>query len=243
MNQEMYHEWAKHYDYENIELRVLKQHNIDFTNKIVLEVGCGTGRFTNRIIPSAREIVAIDPCESAIELCKKHTTDNNVTYIVGTLEDLNIPSNMFDYVVFSWSMYLIENKVLNLQIAHSALKQDGALIVLQASSGEFEEEGNKLYETYSPIREYSSTNSVLEEALHNTFGNVDRDEIKTHFIFSSIDEVVDYALMFVEDSEGKYPSEDVISLFKNTITKYKQDDGTFKLTDIVDLFISWKKMF
>lgn len=23
MNQEMYHEWAKHYDYENIELRVL----------------------------------------------------------------------------------------------------------------------------------------------------------------------------------------------------------------------------
>ena len=55
MNGIKYAEWASHYDPENLEIKFLHTHGINFLNSRVIEVGCGTGRFTKRIINDCRD--------------------------------------------------------------------------------------------------------------------------------------------------------------------------------------------
>ena len=68
----------------------------------VLEIGCGDGRLTRRYALTAKSVLAIDPEENAI--ARLAGALPNVDARVAGVEDLALPPNSIDIVLFAWSL-------------------------------------------------------------------------------------------------------------------------------------------
>lgn len=241
MNGRKYAEWASHYDPDQLEIRCLKKHKIDFANKRVLEVGCGTGRFTKIIIPDCEEITCIDPDESALEILRSSIKNEKIQIICGTLESFCFKSGYYDYVVFPWSFYLIHNKIEVLGLAKRYLKSGGSIIIIQAMSGEYEKEIAHLYRRYNSIKAYEQACKSIPLLVEEIFGNTTIDTLTTYFEFDNIEQTIDCSLFFIEDEEGTLPREkDVLSL-KKRLESYTDANGKVIMSDIVSIVIAQKK--
>lgn len=240
MNGIKYAEWAKHYDPQQKELHILQQHGIDFKNKKILEVGCGTGRFTERMLPLCKEIVCIDPDDAALSVLRNNLNDTRITIFKGSLETIDIKKEYFDYVVFPWSMYLIADKEKNLKLAYDSLVMTGTLIILQANSGEYESEIAHLYNKYDSLDAYTMACDKLPNFVKKVFNNVDCDTLYTYFSFNNIDEVIENSLFFVEDEEGYLPNENAIRALRNRLSSYITTNGKIIMSDVVSVFIARK---
>ena len=241
MNGIQYEKWSRHYDPEYKELQILEKHNINFAGKKILEVGCGTGRFTARMLPQCKEITCIDPDDDALTVLKANIVDSRLKIHCGTFDIIPIPRGYYDYVVFSWSMYLIPEKTKNIRLAYDCLKPGGKLIILQANSGEYEEEIAQLYSKYNPLQEYESAYNNLSYLVKNIFGNVTCDTLETFFSFDSVDQVIATSLFFIEDEEGMQPSECAIEELHKRLFSYVTENGKVIMSDIVSIFISRKE--
>jgi len=241
MNGVKYAQWAKYYDPQQKEIHILQQHGIDFENKKILEVGCGTGRFTERVLPFCKEIFCIDPDDVALSVLRTNFNDIRMTIVNGTLETIPIKKECFDYVVFPWSMYLIENKEKNLRLAYDSLVSDGNLIILQANSGEYENEIAQLYRKYDSLDAYTMACDKLPSLIKKVFGNIDCDTLCTYFSFNTIEEVIENSLFFIEDEEGELPNENAINALRNRLNSYITPSGKIIMSDIVSVFIASKE--
>ena len=80
---------------------------IDFDDKDVLEVGCGTGGFTLRHLTGANSILGIDPDSEAIDYLKtrraEFPTNSRIDFLVGDIVDFPLPKESFDVAIFSHS--------------------------------------------------------------------------------------------------------------------------------------------
>lgn len=93
-------------DPEEAETRVLHA-LIDFTEKDVLEIGCGDGRMTWRFAASARSVLALDPVAQSIAEAQAAATAqcrSSVRFQVGDITTAKLPPATFDVAVFSWSL-------------------------------------------------------------------------------------------------------------------------------------------
>lgn len=240
MNGKKYAEWASHYDPNDLEIKMLTTLGIDFNGKRVLEIGSGTGRFTKRILNDCDEITCIDPDANALAVLQDSISSKKVHVICGTLESVKLMPEHYDYVVFPWSMYLISNREEVLSLSKEYLKPNGAIIVLQAMSGEYEEEISKLYRSYNSLAAYSRACDTLPAEVKNVFGNVTSDILTTYFEFNSIDQVVDCSLFFVEDEEGQPPLDTSIDELRERLKTYVTSAGKVVMTDFVSVIIATK---
>jgi ubiquinone/menaquinone biosynthesis C-methylase UbiE len=84
-----YDQWAKTYDTDQNRTRdlagqVLRQANLNFADRKVIEVGCGTGRNTEwltRAAAGARDIVALDFSEEMLARARERVRDPRVRFI------------------------------------------------------------------------------------------------------------------------------------------------------------------
>jgi ubiquinone/menaquinone biosynthesis C-methylase UbiE len=78
----------------------------NWRGKRVLEVGCGNGRLTLRLIKlGVSHILAFDPDAKSIRAARKALPEkykDRVAYRVGNAEHVKQKANQFDIVVFSW---------------------------------------------------------------------------------------------------------------------------------------------
>jgi len=95
-------------DPENNEPRALFEF-ADFSNKHVLEIGCGDGRLTWRYADKAEHVTAIEPSDKQIALARENLPEHlrgRVEFHVVTLEDFatKSKSSVFDLVILSYSL-------------------------------------------------------------------------------------------------------------------------------------------
>ncbi|HSG44988.1 MAG TPA: class I SAM-dependent methyltransferase [Anaerolineales bacterium] len=95
-------------DPENNESRALFEF-ADFTNKHVLEIGCGDGRLTWHYADRAAHVTAIEPSAEQVATAKKNTPYNlqgKVEFHAATLEEFAAKSkpSIFDLVILSYSL-------------------------------------------------------------------------------------------------------------------------------------------
>jgi 2-polyprenyl-3-methyl-5-hydroxy-6-metoxy-1,4-benzoquinol methylase len=95
-------------DPENNEPRALFT-MADFTDRRVLEIGCGDGRLTWRYADRAAHVTAIDPFEGSIRRAKENTPVDLKSHVefrhIG-FEDFaaTSTSSAFDIAILSWSL-------------------------------------------------------------------------------------------------------------------------------------------
>jgi SAM-dependent methyltransferase len=70
-------------------------------NMNVLEIGCGSGYFTQELAKTGAHITAIDISPDLIQLAKKNITSKNVDFILENAYALSFESNRFDSIVGS----------------------------------------------------------------------------------------------------------------------------------------------
>ncbi|HZY10327.1 MAG TPA: SAM-dependent methyltransferase [Bacteroidota bacterium] len=83
-------------------LQLIKQHPHD----TILEIGCAEGFFSGKLSKIAKQVVAIDVSETAIERAKIHYPD--VTFVQTSLEEFSW-NNKFDIVICAETLYYMQD--------------------------------------------------------------------------------------------------------------------------------------
>lgn len=103
---------------------------INLQEKIVLEIGCGSGEMTRLLSGKTQKIVAIDPDNENIK--KASALGNNTIFEIGSGECLRFSNNSFDAVFFTFSLHHQKcDKAL--AEAFRVLRQGGQAIILEPS--------------------------------------------------------------------------------------------------------------
>ena len=96
----------------------------------VLELGCGTGIFTEVIAQNANYVFATDLSDALLENARKRLDKiDTITIQKENCTNTSFTSNKFDTVFMANLIHVIENPSLALQESYRILKDDGLLIV------------------------------------------------------------------------------------------------------------------
>jgi ubiquinone/menaquinone biosynthesis C-methylase UbiE len=95
----------------------------------VLEVACGTGRVTRRLLErSLRELVATDLNEPMIVEARRQTTDPRLTWQVADAQELPFPDASFDAVVCAFGLMFPPDKPRVMRELRRVLRPGGTLL-------------------------------------------------------------------------------------------------------------------
>lgn len=92
----------------------------------ILELGCGDGEFTRRIIGIKSSIVATDITPAVITRAQKNIHSKNVKFLLDNAENLNFKANSFDIVCGISILHHINTKKA-LQESYRVLKKGGSI--------------------------------------------------------------------------------------------------------------------
>ena len=113
----------------------------------VLEVGCGTGQLTKRLVPLGCALTAIDLGASMIEAARERVPGSGVTFQAVAFEDLNAGAGSFDLVISGAAFHWIDPEVRFRQAAR-LLRPGGWLAVTGCSEHYDEPLGSALEELW-----------------------------------------------------------------------------------------------
>ncbi|XP_045196448.2 protein arginine N-methyltransferase 3-like [Mercenaria mercenaria] len=105
-----------------------------FKDKIVLDVGCGTGILSMFAVQAgAQHVYAVDMAEiiyQAMDIARENKLSDKITFIKGKLEDIKLPVEKVDIIISEWMGYflLFESMLDSVLFARAKyLKADGAV--------------------------------------------------------------------------------------------------------------------
>ena len=151
-------------------------------DKIVLDAGCGTGKFLNILEESSRKYIGIDLSNRQLEKAKSKSKKDTSKFICSNLADIKLESNSVDLIISSWVLGTIldleeRNKCLN--ELKRLLKSNGTIILI-------ENDENSEFEKLRDRDKDSRTRVYNNWILSNDFNIEDR--IDTFFKFESVEQ-------------------------------------------------------
>ncbi len=131
---------------EHVEIKRLRKLSTLPSNKIVLEIGCGTGNGSKLIKKyfQAKKIYASDLDKRMIEIAKKKNSDTLISFEVQNATKLKYKSNSFDAIFDLGVIHHIPNWKDSLKELKRVLKPKGQLIIEDLSSETFSTSFGKL---------------------------------------------------------------------------------------------------
>lgn len=120
--------------YEDEQKRLINLYLSDVSRKVLLDLGCGTGRFSRWFASEGADVTGMDFSAGALDIAARQTTGNNPTYYEGSVFELD-GKNAYD-VVFTWGVLTIacrdKEQLLDALVrVRGALKPDGRLLLTE----------------------------------------------------------------------------------------------------------------
>ncbi|XP_059157446.1 protein arginine N-methyltransferase 3-like [Physella acuta] len=82
-----------------------------FEDKLVLDVGCGTGILSMFAVKAgAKHVVAVDQSNiiyQAMDIARENNVHESITFVKGKLEDVDLPIKKFDVIISEWMGYFL----------------------------------------------------------------------------------------------------------------------------------------
>lgn len=126
----------------SVELLEKIVHPFDLTqiqNKVIMEVGVGSGRISNNLLKfDPNKIIAVEPSE-AIQVAKRNIKSNKIDFINIKGQDIDF-ENKFDFVFSIGVIHHIPEYEEVLKKIYKSLKKDGKFIIWV-----YGKEGNEIY--------------------------------------------------------------------------------------------------
>ena len=103
----------------------------DIKGKKILDVGCGDGALTYRIVKKGADVIGIDDSKKGIELAKEIFNKKKVSarFILADVCQMPINDNSIDYVVCSEVIEHLKEPEKMLSEAQRVLKKNGKIII------------------------------------------------------------------------------------------------------------------
>lgn len=111
------------------EWQTLKQLLPDFTGKSVLDLGCGYGWHCIYVAEQgASSVIGVDLSAKMLEVAREKTQEPQVSYIQGSIEDIDFPENSFDIVISSLALHYVPSFEVVAAHVRKFLKPEGVFI-------------------------------------------------------------------------------------------------------------------
>lgn len=149
-------------------------------NKIVLDLGCGTGKFMQKFYKDTIKYYGLDLSEKQLEIAKNKVKGENVDFICCSAENIPLPDNSIDVIISTWvlgTILEIDRRNKAIEEMERVLKKDGVIFLVENDiGGEFEIIRNR----YPNIKRTQDYNNWIES---KEFICVDKFE--TYFKFEN----------------------------------------------------------
>jgi ubiquinone/menaquinone biosynthesis C-methylase UbiE len=144
----------------NLWMQTLEAHLKSIKITRILDLGCGTGRFSEALaIHFMANVVAVDPSAKMLARAHEKQCDSRVRYQQGSAEAISLPSRSVDIIFMSMSFHHFSNRALAARECRRVLREDGLLFV---RTGTREQIGAYPYVPFFP-----SSRAILDELLPN----------------------------------------------------------------------------
>lgn len=179
---------AMEYDKDNIQVKTIHE-TIDFSEKHVLEIGCGNGETSIHLARGTKTYTAIDPDRDQINLAlalPHKEGSHDVLFRVGSGQALAFETGFFDIVLFTLSLHH-QNSQTALGEAFRVLKSGGSLLVIEPlANGEFQQFFH-LFNDETPALE-----AAINALQTSSFDLVKKETFQTIARFESIQDFLTY---------------------------------------------------
>lgn len=152
-------------------------------DKVVLDLGCGTGKFMEKFQNKTIKYYGLDLSKQQLKIAKQKVNNNNVEFICCSAENIPLPDNSVDIIISTWVLGTIlkeDRRQKVLKEMKRVLKKNGNIYLVENDiGGEFEEIRNR----FPDIKRTKEYNDWIEA---NKFDCYSRFE--TYFKFASEEE-------------------------------------------------------
>lgn len=224
---EKFDKWCDSYDPDQKELETV----LTFwspIDKIVLEVGCGSGRFTFQIAPLVKKCIAIDINKEMVEYCMrkklcKGDLKNKLVFNVANAEALPFSDACFDAVFDTWTFSCVKKKSETARGYYRVLKKGGSLIGIEANEGS---EYQDILIKFLPPEATYSLEEELEKPLIKLFGEpIKKVDLHIPYIFSNTKEAYYTILFDLEEWNKVTLNKQMKKELMSMITKFETGRG------------------
>ena len=124
----------------------------------ILDLGCGTGRFSEALaVRFDAEVIGIDPSKKMLEQARRKRRDRRIRYEIGRGESIRLPANSVDVICMSMIFHHFDNPALAALECRRVLR-NGATGFLRAATRE-------RIPSYPYVDFFPPSRPVLEECL------------------------------------------------------------------------------
>ncbi|MDR0723255.1 MAG: class I SAM-dependent methyltransferase [Treponema sp.] len=102
----------------------------------ILDVGCGTGELTKKLVSYSKEIIGIDISENMIHEAKKRNNDEKITYLKVSVEKyFEEADKTFDIIISIAALHHMDEEKI-LQMMKNKLTRNGKIVILDLVKSE-----------------------------------------------------------------------------------------------------------
>ena len=146
----------------DVGMRLMAKLPQNLTNKRVLDLGCGTGYFSQKLIERGADVVCFDLSLAMLAQAKNRCGDDHVAYLQGDAEQLPFADNQFDYVFSSLALQWCQYLTIPLMEIRRVTKLGGKAVfstLLDGSLYELKQAWQKI-DSYQHVNDFGALNQV-----------------------------------------------------------------------------------
>jgi ubiquinone/menaquinone biosynthesis C-methylase UbiE len=144
-------------------MNVVSSHVKDQRVETILDLGCGTGRFSEALATRFdAQVIGVDPSTKMLDQARGKQPDRRIRYETGRGESIPLPDNSVDLVFMSMIFHHLDNPALSAKECRRVLR-DGGTAILRAGTRE-------RISSYPYVDFFPESRPILEKVLStNTF--------------------------------------------------------------------------